>query len=59
VLAEDSADYTCQIDGPDNTVIANVTHSVLVSGLSICPSICYDTIRYIICTEKLTGKLPV
>jgi len=34
VLAEDSANYTCQVDGPLNTVIGTVTHSVLVNGLS-------------------------
>jgi len=30
VMAEDSANYTCQIDGPLNTVMAAVTHSVVV-----------------------------
>jgi len=32
VMAEDSANYTCQIDGPLNTVMAAVTHSVVVIG---------------------------
>jgi len=32
VLPEDSANFTCKIDGPLNTVIASVTHSVVVNG---------------------------
>jgi len=32
MTAEDSANYTCQIDGPLNTVMAAVTHSVVVIG---------------------------
>jgi len=35
VLLEDAANYTCQIDGPLNTVIGQVTHSVLVNGLIV------------------------
>jgi len=33
VMAEDSGNYTCQIDGPLNTVIGAVTHSVSVTSL--------------------------
>ena len=44
VLSEDSANYTCQIDGPLNTVIGTVTHSVIVSGLSVCLSVSTDTL---------------
>ena len=47
VLAEDSADYVCQIVGPENTVIANVTHSVIVSGSSVCLSVrLYFSLQY-------------
>jgi len=34
VTAEDSGNYTCQIDGPQNTVISKVTHSLIVNGMS-------------------------
>jgi len=43
------SDGTIIAAGPDCGPICRVN----------CDSKTYDTIRYIICTEKLTGKLPV
>jgi len=37
----------------------HVTRACAVKFLAFNDTIRYDTIRYIICTEKMTGKLPV
>ena len=42
VLPEETANYTCQIDGPQNSVIGSVTHSVIVRGnLAFHPEVCF------------------
>jgi len=32
VSAEDVGNYTCEIHGPHNVLLASVTHSVIVAG---------------------------
>jgi len=34
VRLEDSGNYTCEISGPDNIILNQVTHSIYVRGLN-------------------------
>src|SRR5262249_6277225 len=58
ITPADTGNYTCEIRGRRSVVLATVTHTVVVNGLSVCLSACLPACLPVCLSACLSAWLP-